>query len=65
LQCHVEMTETMIAEWCVAGAAEIAASASPAVQSVAQIARETSENLTRLHAVADGLYTRWIAGLAR
>jgi len=65
LQCHVEMTETMIAEWCVAGAAEIAASASPAVQSVAQIARETSANLTRLHAVADGLYTRWIAGLAR
>lgn len=65
LQCHVEMTETMIEDWCEAGSSEIAANSGPAVQSVAEIKRETSQKLTGLHAVADGIYTRWIAGLAR
>ncbi len=65
LQCHVEMTATMINDWCAAGAAEIAASPGPTVQSVAEMMRETAEKLPELHAVADSLYTRWIAGLAR
>lgn len=65
LQCHVEMTATMINDWCAAGAAEIAASAGPTVQSVAEMKRETAQKLPALHAVADSLYTRWIAGLAR
>ncbi len=65
LQCHVEMTETMIDDWCKAGTEEITASPGPAVQSVAQIKRDTTQKLAELHVVADGLYTRWIAGLAQ
>src|SRR5450631_1977009 len=37
LQCHVEMTAVMIETWCAAGANEIAASSSPAVQTVSEM----------------------------
>ncbi len=66
LQCHVEMTRDMIAQWCEIGAGEIAASIdSPAVQSVQAIQAAAIEKLPQLHAVANRLYERWIKGLAR
>ncbi len=66
LQCHVEMTRDMIAQWCEIGAGEIAASIdSPAVQSVQAIQAAMPEKLPQLHAVANRLYERWIKGLAR
>ena len=55
----------MIDTWCETGAREIGRSKSPAVQSVAAI--KTGPGSTRLHAlhrVADGVYARWIEGLA-
>jgi GMP synthase-like glutamine amidotransferase len=62
LQCHVEMTAEMIANWCVVGKEELAAAQnSPAVQSVAQIQQQSK--LLPLHKVAERLYTRWLAGL--
>src|SRR3989338_4483654 len=64
LQCHVEMTAAMIASWCEVGAEEIAsASASPAVQSVTEMQRQTHSELPRMQKVAERLYSFWISGL--
>ena len=64
LQCHVEMTAAMIASWCEVGAEEIAsASASPAVQSVTEMQRQTPSELPRMQNVAERLYSFWISGL--
>jgi hypothetical protein len=62
LQCHVEMTEAMIAEWCAIGAEEIASTNSPYVQDAAEMQCQTSQNLTNLHIIASRLYTKWLAG---
>jgi GMP synthase-like glutamine amidotransferase len=65
LQCHVEMTEPMIRDWCALGADELAASAnSPAVQPAAAMQAKMAEELPRLHAVARRLYEHWVAGIA-
>ena len=65
LQCHIEMTEEMIKNWCENGAGEIAASwESPAVQSAAAIQEQMADKLPQLREVARRLYERWIAGLA-
>jgi GMP synthase-like glutamine amidotransferase len=64
LQCHVEMTEQMIRDWCEVGVAEIAASAgSPSVQSASTMQEQTADKLPQLRTVARQLYQRWIAGL--
>lgn len=63
MQCHVEMTEEMIRQWCRDGAAEIAASDSPAVQSPDVMQAGMGPKVTALNAVADRIYARWIAGL--
>jgi GMP synthase-like glutamine amidotransferase len=63
MQCHVEMTPSMIRAWCAHGAAEIAASTSLAVQSPATMQVEIDARTAALHAVADKIYTRWIQGL--
>jgi GMP synthase-like glutamine amidotransferase len=65
MQCHIEMTPEMIASWCESGAGEISRSRSPAVQSVAAIKEGGEQRLNRLHAVADGVYDHWTAGLKR
>ncbi len=65
LQCHVEMTEHMIRDWCVAGADELAAHASsPAVQSAETMQAEMHDKLPELHRVATQLYRHWLHGLA-
>jgi GMP synthase-like glutamine amidotransferase len=65
LQCHVEMTEAMIADWGRIGAGEIAAHPCDTVQSAEAMQVEARQHLPPLHAVADRLYTRWIGGLRR
>ena len=66
LQCHVEMTEAMIREWCGIGAGEISANTDSAgVQSVAVMQGLMSQHLPQLHNLAEGLYTRWVQGLVR
>ncbi|MFA6920619.1 MAG: type 1 glutamine amidotransferase [Gallionella sp.] len=66
LQCHIEMTDEMIAAWCEAGAGEIASAvSSPAVQSVQLIRQQAALKLPQLHQVAERLYTQWITGLRR
>lgn len=63
MQCHVEMTEEMVRQWCRDGAGEIAASNSPAVQSPEAMQEDIERKVTTLNAVADRIYTRWIEGL--
>ncbi len=64
LQCHVEMNEQMIRDWCEVGADEIAASSSsPAVQSVSVMQAQMADKLPQLHAAARQLYQHWVAGL--
>jgi GMP synthase-like glutamine amidotransferase len=63
MQCHVEMTETMIRSWCEVGAAEVAEAGGPAVQSPAAMLAQAPAELPRMRAVADRLYGRWLEGV--
>jgi len=65
MQCHVEMTSELIANWCASGAAEIAASRSPGVQSPGAIQADMDARTARLHQLADKIYSRWIQGLRK
>ncbi len=63
MQCHVEMTPTMIRSWCNSWAEEIATSNSPAVQTPEIMQADMENQLLALNQVADRLYGRWIKGL--
>ncbi len=65
MQCHVEMTKEMIRQWCKDGAAEIAGVIGPTVQKPEIMQAGMGPKVAALNAVADRLYTRWIAGLKR
>jgi len=66
LQCHVEMTEAMIREWCEIGAEEISANAGSAgVQSAAVIKSLMPQHLPQLQRIAENLYVHWVQGLVR
>ncbi len=66
MQCHVEMTEELVEEWCRAGAGEIRRSAaSPGVQKPEAIRRGLGARIAALHQVADRIYERWSKGLSR
>jgi GMP synthase-like glutamine amidotransferase len=65
MQCHVEMTETMIREWSTNGAEEIAANlSSPAVQTAELMLAQMPAKLPRLSRVAERLYRHWLHGIA-
>lgn len=63
MQCHVEMTEAMIRDWCEMGAEEIAKANSPAVQTPEAICAMNLACLPALNQAAERLYTRWLEGL--
>jgi GMP synthase-like glutamine amidotransferase len=65
LQCHVEMTPDMVRTWCATGRREIERARSPAVQPVDAILAGLDARVAALNAVADRVYERWTAGLAR
>lgn len=66
MQCHVEMTEAMIQNWCTVGADEInAALASPAVQTSEVMQREMAAKVRALNKMAGALYSRWLEGLVQ
>ena len=66
MQCHVEMTEQMIRDWCREGAEEVSANASsPAVQSAQAMQAQMGSKLPELHRVAGQLYRHWLSGLAK
>jgi hypothetical protein len=65
MQCHVEMTEVMIREWCSEGADEVAANlSSPGVQSAEIMLAQMHDKLPQLHRVAEQLYRHWLHGIA-
>jgi GMP synthase-like glutamine amidotransferase len=66
MQCHVEMTETLIGDWLQGGAREIEEShSSPGVQEPGEVRKDMAQRVAALHAVADRLYDKWIEGIAR
>lgn len=65
MQCHIEMTEPLVQDWCETGRREISRGGSPAVQPVEAILRDLPGRLQALHAVADAVYARWAEGLHR
>ena len=62
LQCHVEMTDSMIRTWCQQWAVEKAPPSS-SVQTPEQMQERIEARLAAMRAVADRLYTRWASGL--
>jgi GMP synthase-like glutamine amidotransferase len=65
MQCHVEMTEQMIEDWCRVGADEIAANLnSPAVQTSETMQEQMRDKLPQLHRVAEELYMHWLHDIA-
>jgi GMP synthase-like glutamine amidotransferase len=66
MQCHVEMTAEMIAEWSRIGAQEIAENlASGGVQTAALMLAKIPANLDALNKLAERLYTQWLTGLLK
>lgn len=64
MQCHVEMTERMIQDWCDVSFQEIMRLlAQPTVQNPVEIEIDLTERVAKLNAVADRLYTKWITAL--
>ncbi len=60
LQCHMEMTEAMVAEWSSCYAEEIATPVSPTVQSAQQMLTDIKARVAALQAVATSLYGHWV-----
>ncbi|NJA88011.1 type 1 glutamine amidotransferase [Rhodocyclus tenuis] len=65
MQCHVEMTEPMIAEWCQCWNDETAGLASlpVSVQTPEVMQAQAATQMPAMRRLADRLYTHWIAGL--
>lgn len=64
MQCHVEMTATMIDDWCASGADEIAAAGRiPTVQTPEAMKVGREDRLKALNHSAETLYSHWIKGL--
>jgi GMP synthase-like glutamine amidotransferase len=67
MQCHVEMTEALIATWCKDWGREVASLAArvPSVQTPDEMMRDVAQRAQKLNAVADRIYGEWIKGLQR
>lgn len=63
MQCHVEMTERLVIDWCSVGAEELASFNEPSVQPLEEIEKDLSERVAALNAVAERLYKKWIVNL--
>lgn len=66
LQFHVEMTAALVREWIERYRQELTTAAgSPAVQSPDAMTARLESRIDALHEVADALYGRWLAAVAR
>ncbi len=61
LQCHIEMTSAMIAQW-LASPEGRSLQAAPSVQTAPAIRERLDQRLATLHVHADRLYARWLEG---
>ena len=64
LQCHLEVTENSVRDWCRMGRHELQLQG-PAIQSEAELLRELPRRTQRLHGLARCAYQHWTAGLLR
>jgi hypothetical protein len=64
MQCHVEMTDSMIRTWCQQWEAENAP-ASASVQTPEQMQEGMDGRIQAMRAMADRIYGRWASGLRR
>jgi GMP synthase-like glutamine amidotransferase len=65
LQCHIEMTRSMVETWCRAGAAELPARSTGPTQCREDIYAALDSRLAALSRVADDVYAHWARGLVR
>jgi GMP synthase-like glutamine amidotransferase len=65
MQCHVEMTPGLIADWCKDWGKEITTLAqhTPSVQTPGEMLDRVEEKVRALNAVADRIYAEWVKGL--
>ncbi|WP_157782184.1 type 1 glutamine amidotransferase [Piscinibacter gummiphilus] len=62
-QCHFEVTEDIVSEWCEHARAELSVAGGPAVQSRARILADMHSNLPALQATARRIYRQWARSL--
>jgi GMP synthase-like glutamine amidotransferase len=66
MQCHVEMTESLIKAWLRGGREEMdEAKSSPGVNKPAEIEKDLAERVAALNEIAAKIYDRWTEGLSR
>ena len=65
MQCHIEMTRSMVETWCRTGATELPPHSSASMQSREDLCADLDRRLTALARVADDVYARWANGLVR
>ena len=65
MQCHVEMTPSLIQDWCRDWDQEVRSLArhTPSVQTPDEMLHDVKAKITRLHRVADQIYAAWMRGL--
>ena len=65
MQCHVEMTEQLIRDWCRNWEREVSALAArvASVQTPEEMTANLRARVPALHAIADRVYAEWIKGL--
>jgi GMP synthase-like glutamine amidotransferase len=65
MQCHVEMTEALVRDWCRDWHREVSALAArvPSVQTPEEMTANLDERFKRLRAMADRVYGEWVRGL--
>lgn len=62
LQCHVEMTESMVAEWASLYKDELE-NPSETIQSPGEMVTDLTDKINELQHAADGIYLRWLRPL--
>jgi len=63
-QCHIEMTQELVREWCKGeGGAMAIAQEAPSIQSVSEIQRDLDSRVADLNRLAKRIYLQWTTGL--
>ncbi len=63
MQCHVEMTQAMVKEWCIENKKDITNPVNSSVQTADEILENLAGRVSASNKIAELLYTKWIAGL--
>ena len=64
MQCHIEMTQEMVMKWSEMGSGEEGGGIGPPVQSSQAMCQDLIKRVSTLNRTAQGVYQKWILGLA-